>query len=216
VYSLFRNPLTAHAYIAASATLSIPSFRKERDSRVRDFKGGKRHLCLVMGENDLPTVISLNAALKETIDSLAPAGGLSCRLAVIRGAEHVPANSLTEGLRDLFDGWKVTQRLTEDTFPEIRAQVDRRLAKFGVPGNLPEEALRDLGQTLFGEKKFSKAAEVFQYRTDCYPRSAEAQVSLGDAYRQDNQVEKARECYRKALALAPGNSVAASRLKQLQ
>ena len=25
---------------------------------------------------------------------------------VLRGAEHVPANSLVAGLRDLFDGWK--------------------------------------------------------------------------------------------------------------
>ena len=215
VYALFRNPATADAYVAASATLSIPSFRKERDDLVRDFKGGERRLFLVMGEDDLPTVISLNGALKETIDMLAPAG-LSCRLAVIRGAEHVPANSLLEGLRGLFDGWKVTQRLTESSFPEIRARVDGRLAKFGVPGNLPEEALKELGGTLVGEKKYGKAVEVLRYRADCYPRSAGAQVSLGDAYRLDGQKESARECYRKALALAPGHPAAASGLKGLR
>jgi predicted alpha/beta superfamily hydrolase len=105
VYALFRSPSTADAYIAASATLSIPSFLEKRGSLVRDFKGGKRQLSLVMGENDFPTVISLNGALKELIASSAPAG-LSCRLAVVRGAGHVPVNSLVEGLRDLFDGWK--------------------------------------------------------------------------------------------------------------
>lgn len=105
VWALLRSPSTANAYVAASATLSIPSFLEKRGGLVRDFEGGKRQLALVMGERDLPTVISENGALKELIDTSAPAG-LSCRLAVLRGAGHVPANSLVEGLRDLFDGWK--------------------------------------------------------------------------------------------------------------
>ncbi len=105
VYALLSSPSTADAYVAASATLSIPYFREKRESLVRDFKGGKRQLSLVMGENDFPTVISLNGALKEVIATTAPAG-LTCRLAVVRGAGHVPASSLVEGLRDLFDGWK--------------------------------------------------------------------------------------------------------------
>ena len=86
----------------------VPSFREKRESLVREFKGGKKKLSLVTGERDFPTIISQNGALKELIDTAAPAG-LSCRLAVLRGAEHVPANSpnsLVAGLRDLFDGWK--------------------------------------------------------------------------------------------------------------
>ena len=105
VYALFRSPEIADAYVAASATLMVPSFREKRESLVREWKGGKKQLALVMGERDFPTIISQNGALKELIDTAAPAG-LSCRLAVLRGAEHVPANSLVAGLRDLFDGWK--------------------------------------------------------------------------------------------------------------
>jgi uncharacterized protein len=215
VYALFRTPAMADAYVAASATLSIPSFRQARNDLVRDFKGGRRRLALVMGEYDLPTVISLNGALKEQIDMTAPAG-LSCRLAVIRNGEHVPANSLVEGLRDLFEGWKITRRLDESSFPEIRAQVDGRLARFGVPGRLPEDALGQLGRALLGEMKYDQAIEVFQYRVQSYPRSADAQVALGDAYRQDGEPAQARECYRKALALAPGQATATTRLKDLE
>lgn len=105
VWALFRSPGIADAYVAASATLMVPSFREKRESLVREFKGGKKQLSLVMGERDFPTIISQNGALKEAIDTTAPAG-LSCRLAVLRGAEHVPANSLVAGLRDLFEGWK--------------------------------------------------------------------------------------------------------------
>lgn len=79
--------------------------REKRESLVREFKGGKRQVALVMGENVFPTVISQNGALKELIATSAPAG-LTCRLAVLRGAGHVPVNALVEGLRDLYDGWK--------------------------------------------------------------------------------------------------------------
>jgi predicted alpha/beta superfamily hydrolase len=215
VHALFRTPAMADAYVAASATLSIPSFRRERNDLVRDFKGGRRRLALVMGERDLPTVISLNGALKEQIDQSAPAG-LTCRLRVIPNGEHVPANSLVEGLRDLFDGWRITQSLTGETFPEIRAQVDGRLARFGVPGRLPEDALKGLGETLLGEKKLGQAIEVFQYRVQGYPRSPDAQVSLGDAYRQDGKPGQALACYRQALSLAPGHAAATTRLKELE
>jgi predicted alpha/beta superfamily hydrolase len=111
VYSLFRTPDLANAYIAASATLSVPSFQSARDKLVGSFKGGKRGLVLVTGEHDLPTVLSLNGALAEKIVELAPAG-LSCRFRVIANGEHVPSDALLEGMRALFQGWKSTQPLT--------------------------------------------------------------------------------------------------------
>jgi predicted alpha/beta superfamily hydrolase len=173
VYALFRSPSIANAFVASSATLSVPSFREKRESLVKEFRGGKRRLSLVMGERDLPTVISQNGALKELIDTAAPAG-LSCRLAVVRGAEHVPVDSLAAGLRDVFDGWRTTVPLTEETFFELRAHAEGRLAKFGVAGDLPEGALRDLADSLLAEKKTAKAAEVLEYRARAYPAAAEA------------------------------------------
>ena len=105
VYALFHDPRLASVYVAASATLSVPIFSANRDAWIRDFKGGDKRLILIMGENDLPTVLSQNGALKEQCDLLAPAG-LSCRLAVLGGGGHVPGNSLVEGLRRAFEGWK--------------------------------------------------------------------------------------------------------------
>jgi predicted alpha/beta superfamily hydrolase len=105
VYALFKEPRLANVSIAASATLSVPILRDNRDAWIRDFKGGDKRLILIMGENDLPTVLSQNGALKEQCDLIAPAG-LSCRLAVLRGGGHVPGNALVEGLRLAFEGWK--------------------------------------------------------------------------------------------------------------
>jgi enterochelin esterase-like enzyme len=168
VYGLFRSPELANAYIAASATLGVPSFRTGRDNMVGSFKGGRRELILVMGEHDYPTVVSLNGALKETIGIKAPAG-LTCRLRVIENGEHVPPNALVEGLRVLFEGWKITRRLTESSFADIRAQVDRRLEQFGLAGRVDEDVLKGLGDSLLGQKKFPKALEVLAYRAASHP-----------------------------------------------
>lgn len=214
VYALFRDPELADAYIAASATLGVPSFHSGRDKLIQEFKGGKRRLCMMMGERDLPTVVSLNGALMEKISSFAPAG-LNCRLSVIENAGHVPDNALLEGLRLLFVDWKITQPLNEYSFAEIRAQVDRRLEKYGIAGKLPEDGLRNLGESLLAEKKYVKALEVLQYRSESYPGSADARVSLGDAYRQSGKTDKARECFKQALALVPGHAGATSGLKEL-
>jgi len=86
---------------------------------IRDFKGGPSRLILVMGERDFPTIISGNGELKEKIDALAPEG-LSCRLAVIGNGGHVPAGSLLEGLRLLFEGWKISLPLNEKKFAEVK------------------------------------------------------------------------------------------------
>jgi len=214
VHALFRNPDLANAYVAVSATLAVPSFQSTRNALIGAYKGGKRHLVLVMGEHDYPTVVSLNGALKEKIGQLSPPG-LSCRLRVLANAGHVPADALVEGLRSLFQGWKITEPLTAANFNETRAQVDRRLEKFGVRGNLAEETLRDLGKGLLGEKKMAKALEVLEYRAACYPRSADAQVDLGDAHRQNGKVDQAKTSYERALALAPGHAGATAKLKEL-
>jgi len=212
VYALFRNPDLANAYIAASATLSIPLFRAKRDEWIRDFKGGKRRLVAVMGENDLPTVLSQNGWLKESLDSLAPPD-LTCRFLVIENGGHVPADSLQQGLSALFEGWRIAQPLTESNFAEIRRKADERVEKYDVPGKLPEDSLRELGATLLGEKKSATALEVLQYRVDLYPRSADAWVSLGDAHRLGGETGKARECYNQALA--PGHAAATSKRAEL-
>jgi predicted alpha/beta superfamily hydrolase len=110
VYALFHNPEIANYYIAASATLRVPYFLAKRDQLIRDFKGGKRKLALVMGEDDFPTILSQNGELKEKCDVIAPAG-LACRFTVVENAGHVPDEALLQGMRRLFSGWKATKPL---------------------------------------------------------------------------------------------------------
>jgi tetratricopeptide (TPR) repeat protein len=167
-----------------------------------------------MGEHDYPTILSQNGELKEMIDSLAPAD-LTCRFSVIGNGGHVPADALLQGMRMRFEGWKISRPLSESSFDEIRAQVDKRFEKYGISGLLPEDELGRLGANLLKDKKFEKAIAVAQYRVECYPGSVDARVSLGDAYRESGKPEQARECFELALALAPGHNAAADRLNEL-
>jgi predicted alpha/beta superfamily hydrolase len=214
VHALFRDPGLADLYIAASATLRVPYFLAKRDRLIRDFKGGKRKLALVMGENDYPTILSQNGELKEACDAIAPAG-LACRFTVVEGAGHVPAGALLEGLRRLFAGWKIGEALSEETFDEIRARVEGRLEKYGVAGRLPEDELAGLGERLLEGGKYARAVEVCRYRAACYPSSADALVGLGEAYRRGGDPRRARESLEQALFLAPGHAGALSQLKEL-
>ncbi len=113
IYAMFNNPGAFNAYIAASATLSVPVFTAGRDSLVKNWKSGKRFLFLVMGEQDFPTIIRLNGALKEVIDINKPEG-LTCRLSVLEGEGHVPASSVFEGLKCLFREWKYTGEIIDN------------------------------------------------------------------------------------------------------
>ncbi|MCK7518605.1 MAG: hypothetical protein MZV64_13235 [Ignavibacteriales bacterium] len=42
-------------------------------------------------------------------------------MAVLAGGGHVPGDSLVEGLRLAFEGWKIPTPLDERTFPEAHA-----------------------------------------------------------------------------------------------
>lgn len=136
VFAMFHNPKAFNTYMASSATLSIPSFHASRDSLVKNWQGGERYLYLVMGEHDYPTIIRLNGALKEIIDSYMPAG-LVCRLRVIEGEGHVPASSFVEGLKCLFHEWKYKGELTDKENSEVKLHYATQKRKYGLSEDFP-------------------------------------------------------------------------------
>jgi len=213
VHALFTKPRLAMATIAASATLSIKSFIEKRDDLIRSLDKEKRQLVLVMGENDLPTVLTGNSALKERIDILAPAG-LGCRLSVIAHGGHVPPAALVTGMRCLFEGWPADLELTADSYEEVFARADRRLSRFGVARNPGERDLQALHGKLLGDGKVAASLTVARFWVRTHPRSAAALVATGDSLARLGDTGAARDSYRQALRLDPA-SAAAGRLQDL-
>ena len=78
-----------------------------------------------------------------------------------------------------------------------------------------EEALNAVGYALLGRKENAAAIAVFERNAKDHPQSANAYDSLGEAYAEAGERKKAKDAYRKSLALDPKNENAKAKLKTL-
>jgi tetratricopeptide (TPR) repeat protein len=78
-----------------------------------------------------------------------------------------------------------------------------------------EWILRDLGFSLLQKKKVEEALEIFKLAVEMYPESWETYDNLGEVYRLLGEKGNAIECYKKVLAMDPGNPNASNMLKTL-
>jgi CubicO group peptidase (beta-lactamase class C family) len=77
-------------------------------------------------------------------------------------------------------------------------------------------AMRQLGEQLHNEKRYEDAALLFEKLLIEFPSREFMAVSLGDAYMAMNKKEKAKEAYRRALAINPKFEEAKNKLKALE
>ena len=76
--------------------------------------------------------------------------------------------------------------------------------------------LNMLGYELLGENKIRMAIEVFKLNVRLFPGEANPYDSLGDAYVQGGEKDKAKEAYEKALQLDPNFEYSRKKLTELQ
>ena len=82
--------------------------------------------------------------------------------------------------------------------------------------DLGEDELNTLGYFLLGEKKNDEALRVFRMNVEAFPKSANAQDSLGEALEISGDKAAAREAYERALKLDPQFSHARDALAKLR
>jgi len=80
---------------------------------------------------------------------------------------------------------------------------------------LSEDQLNTLGYWLKGRKKLREAIQVFELNADGNPNSSNAFDSLGEAYMDLGDKERAITSYQKALELNPDNKNADEMLRKL-
>ena len=68
-----------------------------------------------------------------------------------------------------------------------------------------DHVLLNVGNNLLAEKKADLAIALYIVYTKEFPNILVARNDLGDAYLLKGEKAKAKECYRKALELSPGN-----------
>lgn len=76
-------------------------------------------------------------------------------------------------------------------------------------------ALRHLGRVMLATGRVAEAVQRLQRAAELDPRSAEIQMTLGDAYNASFQPDRAIQAYRKVLDLAPSSDLAAVAEKEI-
>ena len=81
---------------------------------------------------------------------------------------------------------------------------------------LGEDELNTLGYSILREKKYDDALRVFKLNVEAFPKSANAQDSLGEACEIAGDTAAARAAYEAALRIDPTFQHAADALKKLK
>ncbi len=193
IHGMFQHPEAYRTYIASSAMLSSASFQKNLGDLVKQWKGGTRRLLLVMGEHDYPTVIRLNAALKDRIPYASE--GLICSLKVLSGEAHVPAASLPESLKDLFRGWKPLEPLSEGSLDIVLAHYARMGQRLGIQAHPAASEFKSLCGELLEDGKPADSLRVARAFVEAYPESPVAMECQGKAHEALGQLAQAAQAH---------------------
>lgn len=106
-----------------------------------------------------------------------------------------------EGLRMLFAGHKLPDNFQTNTVKDVIDYYEKLSEKYGFTVDPPSHMLTFEGDKLNGQRKTQEALEVFEYQLSLYPRSLNALWQLGETCRGIGEFERAREYYRKFLAI---------------
>jgi tetratricopeptide (TPR) repeat protein len=81
---------------------------------------------------------------------------------------------------------------------------------------LTEEQVNRIGYWLLASRRVKDAISVFEVNVAAHPDSWNVHDSLGEAYAEDGQRERAIASYEKSLKLNPANSNGAQALERLR
>ena len=95
-------------------------------------------------------------------------------------------------------------------------QTLRHFAADIATGKVSESAINAAGYELLREKQYADAITIFRRNVDAHPASANTYDSLGEAYMDDGQTERAIKNYEKVLALNPNSRNAKAMLEKLR
>jgi uncharacterized protein len=135
----------------------------------------------------------------------------------------VPLISEYDGLRYIFNffNYKNANQLFDSSFSAASAirsvsdHYNKISQEMGYKVLPPEGYINQLGYAFLQNATFEKAFSFFKMNIDNYPTSANVYDSMGDYYAATGEKGKAKDCYRKALALNE-NADTRTKLKELE
>jgi len=147
LYALLERPDAFAAYIASSPTVSYryDYMAAKATSAARPRPRRNTRLYVVYGDKELPDVREGLAKYRPLLEALR-SDTLSITIEDLPQERHVPSNSLSKGLNQIFDGYRYPhERLLTDGLPAIESHYDKLSQRLGFRIPVPEDDLTRLG-----------------------------------------------------------------------
>jgi tetratricopeptide (TPR) repeat protein len=167
-------------------------------------------------ENNPNILISVNRLIK-SLEAQSPTG-LEWQYEYMPDDVHSTTfyRTFYDGLKWLFKDWRFDSTVPGASAHRMRTHYAELSAKYGFRCKPKEKWLIIIGYETLNEGRTSDAIEYFKYYTECYPESANSYDSLGEAYMEAGDTERAIENYEKSLKLNPKNTNAIRMLDTLR
>lgn len=121
----------------------------------------------------------------------------------------IPHRSTYLGLEALYPDWRIPnlfELVKSDGIEAVDKHYQRNSEKIGYTIQTPEAIINQIGYWYLQQDKIKDAIKLFKRNVKEYPGSANVYDSLGDGYKANNKLKKAKENYKKAVELAITNS----------
>lgn len=213
IHAMVHRPEIFDAYLAISPSLWWDQQQLVEQAQTFLLKNPEFEANLYMtmaneGGDMLGGAWKLAAVLEEKASS-----ALQWEFRLMEEENHgsIPHRSTYYGLETIFKEWNGIDNplpvYNSGGLAAIQAHYDRMKKRFHLDElKAPEDLINRLGYQLLAEGRTVDAIEVFQQNVKDFPKSYNVYDSLGEAYKEDGQVEEATKFYKKSLALNPGNT----------
>lgn len=222
MYTLFNYPDLFTAYVAGSPWLQNNDqyWLKNIEKMAKERNLDDKFLFMTVGKEEAELTLDTYRELEKWVNEKAIAG-LTWKSAWVEG-DHgsMVGRNIYDGLIFIFSGWKMPNTVLRngdvEMIDEYLKANTAKWAKYGFDASsiLPEQRVNSLGYYLLNQKEYDKAVKVFSYNIKRFPKSFNANDSLGEAYLTMGDKENAIKYYKLAVKLNPGDTEYAKRVLQ--
>lgn len=159
------------------------------------------------GSIEQPDVVASMDRYTDLLKKKAPAD-LRWEYKLMEGDDHTSLlpSTIQEGLKKLFDGWRVPDSVLRRGLESIIDHFNGLSEEFGYRVNPSEGFLNVAGYFFLQRNNFEDALKIFSKNVELYPESSNVYDSRGEAFERSGQLKKAKENYAKACEIAEKNN----------
>lgn len=204
-YTLLARPKLFDAYLAVSPYLMYADnlVVNKAAEKLKPFKQTK-YFYMTVGNEE-----RYFETLEEYASIMKEKAGESVKFKYVKMLEEdhgtTPYFTLFSGLKFIFKGYQLPQEMLQADLEAIDNHFVEMSKRYGIKVETPELVINALGYRYLQEEDYDNAIAVFTENVERYPKSANVYDSLGEAFENQGDLEKAVKNYEKAVELGEKN-----------